>query len=130
MPQKRSPIPRPTIDASPRNQFHEHAKNHIYSLKPKFRNKAVVTRVLSENIIHALENKRSTEKDHVRFSRSCRQTCILRRIGGQQFLYDIKNMKPTFLLEDIDKVYFDSHHQITHSGRDNCIQYISVNCSW
>ena len=130
MPQKRSSNTRPTIDTSGRNQFYENAKKHIDSLKPKFRNKAVVTRLLSEKIINALENKRSSEKDHVRFSRWCRQTFLLRRIGGQQVLCDVKNVKPVLLFEDMYEVYFDSHHQTAHSGRDKCMDYISANYSW
>jgi hypothetical protein len=130
MPQKRLPTPRSTIDPAARDQFYAHANGHIDSLNPKFRNKAVVTRELSVKIINALQNKSSSEKDHVRFSRWCRQTFLLRWIGGHQVLCDIKNMKPVLLFEDMYKVYFDSHHQTAHSGRDKCMEYISANYSW
>jgi hypothetical protein len=130
MPQKRLSIPRSTIDGTARDQFYARATSHIDSFNPKFRNKAVVTRELSVKITNALQKKSSSEKDHVRFSRWCRKTFLLRRIGGHQVLCDITNMKPVLLFEDMYEVYFDSHHQTAHSGRDKCMEYISANYSW
>ena len=65
-----------------------------------------------------------------RFSRWCKQTFVLRPIGGHHVLCDIKKMKPVLLYEDMYEVYFDSHHRTAHSGRDKCMEHISAHYSW
>jgi Integrase zinc binding domain len=130
MPTKQSNILISTIDVSARDQFYEHAKRHIDLLNPKFRNKAVVTRVLSEKIINALQNKISPEKNYGVFTRWCRRSFVLRPIGGHHLLCDTKNMKPVLLFEDMYEVYFNSHQQTAHSGRDKCLDHIATNYSW
>ena len=119
-----------TIDKIAHDKFYEHAKNHIDSLNPKFRDKAVITRVLNERINNVLQNKLSSTNENGPFSRWCRKTFVLRPIGGHQVLCDIKSMKPVLLFEDMFEVYFNSHHQTAHGGRDKCMEFISTNYSW
>ena len=113
-----------------RDHFYRLERNHIDSLNVKFREKAVITRSLSEKITEALQNKPSHEKKAGLFLRWCRQSVILRPIGGHQVLCDIKNIKPVLLFEDMYEVYQDRHKQTAHSGRDKCQEYISANYSW
>ncbi|CAF4304015.1 unnamed protein product, partial [Rotaria sp. Silwood2] len=80
----------PFINDFAREKFYETAKKHIEALNPKFRNKAVITRVQSKNIINVLQNKLSTEKVSGRFSHWCKQTFALRLIAGHQLLCDFK----------------------------------------
>ena len=130
MPPKRTTVASTSIDTSARDHFYRLARNHIDSLNVKFREKAVITRSLSEKITEALQNKPSHEKKAGLFLRWCRQSFALRPIGGHQVLCDIKNIKPVLLFEDMYEVYQDSHQQTAHSGRDKCQEYISANYSW
>jgi hypothetical protein len=130
MPPKRTITAPATIDACARDHFYRLARNHIDSLNVKFREKAVITRPLSERITESLRNKPSHEEKAGRFLRWCRQSFLLRPIGGHQVLCDIKNTKPVLLYEDMYEVYHDSHQQTAHSGRDKCEEFISANYSW
>ena len=113
MPPKRTTVASTTIDTPARDHFYRLARNHIDSLNVKFREKAVITRPLSETITEALQNKPSHEKKASLFLRWCRQSFVLRPIGGHQVLCDIKNVKPVLLFEDMYDVYQDSHQQMS-----------------
>jgi hypothetical protein len=130
MPPKRTTVASATIDTPARDHFYRLVWNHIDSLNVKVREKAVITSSLSEKITEALQNKPSHEKKAGLFLRWCRQSFILRPIGGHQVLCDIKNVEPVLLFEDIHEVSQDSHQQTAHSGRDKCQEYISANYSW
>jgi Integrase zinc binding domain len=130
MPPKRTTIASSIVDTSARDHFYRLAREHIDSLNVKFREKAVITRALSEKITNALRNESSHETKAGLFLRWCRQSFLLRPIGGHQVLCDIKNIKPVLLFEDMYEVYQDSHQQTAHSGRDKCQEFISANYSW
>ena len=113
-----------------RQRFYEHAKKHIDSLNTKFRDKAMIDRVMCEKIINVLQGKIFTDKTSSSFVRWCRKSFTLRLIGGYQLLCDIKNLKPVLLYEDMYEVYRTSHIQTAHGGRDKCQDHISTNYSW
>ena len=130
MTEQQSSIGSSAIDDDARSQFYHLARKHIDSLNPKYREKAVISRLLSGTIINILQNKQCSEKITGRFSRWCRETFVLRAIGGHYHLSDRKAMKPVLLYEDMYDVYRTSHIQTAHGGRDKCLEHIAVNYSW
>ncbi|CAF5151235.1 unnamed protein product, partial [Rotaria sp. Silwood1] len=80
-------------------KFYEFAKKHIDALNPKFRDKAVITRVQSKKIINILQDKLSSGKVFRCFSHWFKQAFALRLIAGHQLLCDLKEVKPILLYE-------------------------------
>jgi hypothetical protein len=110
-------------------QFYELANKHIKSLNKKYQEKAVITKAMNEKILRFLSNKNPKEFDS-HFRAWCWTTFQILKIGSECLVCDLKTHKPVIVYEDMYSIYKQIHVQTAHSGRDKCIDALSVNYSW
>jgi hypothetical protein len=118
-----------STDDDARFFFYEQANRYINSLNINFREKAVITRSTNEKIMRCLQ-KKTLDEFNSRFISWCRNSFALRFIETHQFLCNNINGKPVLIYEDMYDAYNNIHIETAHSGREKCLDSITVNYSW
>jgi hypothetical protein len=118
-----------TTEDYSRKEFYAQATEHLKSLNIKFREKAVITQTMNDEIIRCLLSKSPQEFDS-RFLSWCRNSFVIQQIGLKYILCDAKTNKPVLLYEAMYDVYKSTHLEAAHAGRDKCLDSLAMNYSW